>query len=251
MRVGLDLSLVVGFLVAMVRCATFVALVPPFSSTLIPWRVKTGLIIALSLAIAPSFKGVADPTNAGAFVLSLLTQAAIGATLGFVVWLFMAAIASAGDLIDISTGFSIASAVDPISARQLGPIGRLYELIVSVLIFTTGAHSVIIRGFVGLDPRLSFNPARIANGLVDASVKFFVAALEIAIPMMAVLLLAEVILGLVGRAAPQLNLFVMGLAAKSLIAIVMLSATIIMLPSATDALAAQAVRAFARMIIGG
>jgi flagellar biosynthetic protein FliR len=251
MQIEFDLSTVVGFLVAMVRCSTFVALSPPFASTLVPWRVKTGIIIAISLAIGPSFAGVADPTDAGAFVGSLLMQALIGATLGFTVWLFLAAIASAGDLIDLSTGFSIAAAIDPISARQLGPIGRLYELMVSVLLFTTGAHTVIIRAFVSLDPGLSLNPANIANGMVAASAKFFVAALEIAIPMMAVLMLAEVILGLVGRAAPQLNLFVLGLAAKSVIALVMLSATIIMLPSATDALAVEAIRAFVLMISGG
>ncbi len=251
MQIGFDLSLVVGFLVAMVRTAAFVAITPPFATPLIPWRVKTGLITALSLAIAPRFVGVADPTNTGSFVLTLLEQAAIGATLGFAIWMLLAAISSAGDLIDLTTGFSVATVVDPISARQLGPVGRLYELIVSVLVFTTGAHAVIINGFVGLDPDLSFNSGSVAKGLFDLSLKFFVATLEIAIPMLAVMLLAEVILGLVGRAAPQLNLFILGLAAKAAIALVMLSATVIMLPNATDALGAQAVRSAVRFLTGG
>lgn len=251
MSYQLDLSIVTGFLLAMVRCATFVALTPPFASPLVPWRIKTGLITALSFALAPSFAGIADPTNSGAFILLLLKQALIGAALGFFVWLLLAAISSAGDLIDVTTGFSIASVIDPISARQLGPIGRLYELIVSVLIFTTGAHILVIKAFTSLDPDLSINTGAIASGMVDASLKFFVAALEIAIPMMAVLMLAEVILGLVGRAAPQLNLFMLGLAAKAAIALVMLAATIVMLPQATEALAAQAVRAAVRVLTGG
>lgn len=250
MNYQLDLSVVVGFLLAMVRCATFVALTPPFSSPLVPWRIKTGLITALSLALAPTFTGVADPTNTAAFIGVLLKQAVIGATLGFLVWMLLAAISSAGDLIDVATGFSIASVMDPISARQLGPIGRLYELIVSVLIFTTGAHTLVIKAFTSLDPDLSLNTGAIASGIVDASLKFFVAALEIAIPMMAVLMLAEVVIGLVGRAAPQLNLFVLGLAAKAAIALVMLSATVVMLPQATEALAAQAVRAAVRVLMG-
>jgi flagellar biosynthesis protein FliR len=69
--------------------------------------------------------------------------------------------------------------------------------------------------------------------------------------MLAVLMLAEVILGLVGRAAPQLNLFALGLAAKAAIALLMLAATIVMLPQATDALATQAVRIAMRVLTGG
>ena len=236
---------------AMVRCTTFIALVPPFASPLIPWRVKTGLIIGISLALGPKFAGVADPTNSPAFIGSLLTQAVIGAALGFVVWLLLAAVASAGDLIDTATGFSIASAIDPISARQLGPVGRLYELVVSVLIFTTGAHLLIIRAFARLPADLTLDTGAISQGMLEAASIFFIAALEIAIPMLAVLMLAEVILGLVGRAAPQLNLFALGLAAKAAIALLMLAATIVMLPQATDALATQAVRIAMRVLTGG
>ena len=251
MELTLSYVSVAGFALALVRSSVFVLLAPPFATNLVSYRVKSGIATSFALLLGPKLAPTADVTDAGAFVLALLEQAIIGGALGFFIWMLLAAVSSAGDLIDIATGFSVASALDPISARQLGPIGRLYELMVTVLLFTTGGFSLIVQGFMSLGPTALPDTGSLAQSLVSTSARFFVAALEIAIPMLSVMFLTEVALGLLGRAAPQLNILVIGLAAKAVISILLLSVTLIMLPTATHSLASQAVRTALRVLTGG
>jgi flagellar biosynthetic protein FliR len=240
-----------GFALALVRTTAFIVLAPPFSSPLVSFRIKAGIAAALSFLIGPKLAPNADLTNTSQFVVALLEQALVGALLGFFVWMLLAAVSSAGDLIDLTTGFSVATVLDPISARQLGPIGRLYELTVTVLLFTTGAFALIVRAFVSLGPVSLPSGESIASALVSTSARFFIAALEIAIPMLAVMLLAEVALGLLGKAAPQLSILVVGLATKALLALLLLSTTVVLLPNATRSLVSQALQSALRLFTRG
>lgn len=239
MEIQLSLAVVAAFAQALVRSTAFFAVAPPFSGLLIPVRVRAALGLALALATTPRLIGTADPTDTAGFVGTLVIEALIGITIGFLLWVLTSAIAAAGDLIDSQAGFASAAVLDPISARQLGPIGRLYQLLATTLLFVTGGHLVALRGFALLGP-VELAPAEgLASVVIDAVLKMLVAAVEIALPLLGALFLAEVALGLLGKAAPQLNLFILGMGTKAIVSIVALTGTISLLPQASDALVIQ------------
>jgi flagellar biosynthesis protein FliR len=236
-----------ALLLGTARAAGFVLLSPPFNSRSIPAPVKGALAMALSVAlmsrIAP---GMPEPT-AGFLVVGTLTEVVIGAALGFVVQVLFAAVQYAGDLIDMTGGFSLQPAYDPLAMTMSSSVGRLHYLLAVTLLFTSGGHLLIVRGFAtsyeGLPVGGSVPTDQLGSVLLTALSMMFLAALQIAGPMVAVLLLANVALALLSRAAPALNIFSFGFPVKIMLTMALLGLTFPLLPAALDGLLDQAVRA--------
>jgi flagellar biosynthesis protein FliR len=240
----MDFQVPTATLVALVlgtaRGTGFVLVAPPFSSSAIPSPVKAAMAMALAVTvygrIAP---GLPDPT-AGFLIVTAVTEVAIGAALGFLVQLLFAAVQTAGNILDLTGGFSLQPAYDPLSLTTNGPIGRLHFRLASTLLFTSGGHLLLVRGFVtsyeGLPVGGSMPTDQLGSTLVTVFSMMFLAALQIAGPMVAVLLLADVALALLSKAAPSLNIFAFGFPVKILLTLTLLGLTFPLLPPALDAL---------------
>jgi flagellar biosynthetic protein FliR len=235
----MDLQVPTATLVALVlgtaRGAGFVLFAPPFNSNAIPSPVKGAMALALAVTvysrIAP---GLTNPT-AGFIVVTALTEVAIGAALGFLVQLLFSAIQVAGDLLDLTGGFTLQPAYDPLAMTNSGVIGKLHFQLASTLLFTSGGHLMLVRGFVESYKGLPLGAA--------LPTKMFLAALQIAGPLIAVLLLADIALGLLSRAAPALNIFQLGFPVKIMLTLTLLGLTFPLLPPALDTLIEHATRA--------
>ena len=244
----------VALLLATARAAGFVLLAPPFNTRSIPAPVKGALALALSVAlftrIAP---GLPEPTPAF-IIVGAVTEVVIGAGLGFIVQVFFAAVQFAGDLIDVSGGFSLQPAYDPLSMNTTGSISRLHYLLATTLLFTSGGHLMLVRGFAtsyeGLPVGGGLPTEHFGEVLVTAFSMMFLAALQIAGPMVAVLLLSDVALALLSRAAPALNIFAIGFPVKIMLTLALLGLTFPLLPPALDALLEQATRAIVSLRSG-
>ena len=132
---------------------------------------------------------------------------AIGAALGFVVQVLFTAVQMAGDLIDVTGGFSLQPAYDPLAMTQNSSIGRLHYLLAITLLFTSGGHLLIVRGLRRRPTRgcrwaATLPTDQLGSVLLTAFSMMFLAALQIAGPMVAVLLLADVALA-PAAAAPR------------------------------------------------
>jgi flagellar biosynthetic protein FliR len=124
--------------------------------------------------------------------------------------LLVGAISTAGSLVDLFAGYSLAAVYDPLSDHTAATFGRMYELVGATLLFTTNAHIVLVNGFFrSFDaiPAGAVTPATVSKLLTDNLGVFLVAAIEVAGPVLACLFLAELTLGLLARAAPSLNVF--------------------------------------------
>jgi flagellar biosynthetic protein FliR len=236
-----------ALLLGTARAAGFVLLAPPFNSSTIPGPVKGAFALALAVLLSAQIApGLPEPT-AGFLVVSAVTEVVIGAGLGFVVQVLFNAVQMAGDLVDLSGGFSLSPAYDPLSMNQHSTIGRLQGLLATTLLFTSGAHLMIVRGFAtsykALPVGVNVPTDHLAKVLLTALSMMFLAALQIAGPMVAVLLLADVALALLSRAAPALNVFSTGPPLKILLTLTLLGLTFPLLPPALDALMQQATRA--------
>jgi flagellar biosynthetic protein FliR len=236
-----------ALLLASARATGFVVLAPPFNNNAIPSAVKGALALALSLVVFPHISGTLPAITAGFLIVTAITEAIIGAALGFLVQVLFTAVQMAGDIIDVTGGFSMQPAYDPMSLSTHGVIGKMHYLLATTLLFTSGGHLLLVRGFVtsyeGLPLGGSLPTDQLGSALITAFSMMFLAALQIAGPMVAVLLLADVALALLSKAAPALNIFAIGFPVKIMISLTLLGLTFPLLPAALDTLMDHAVQA--------
>jgi flagellar biosynthetic protein FliR len=210
---AIDPGLVTAFVLALVRASAWVLIAPPFNARGIPARVKIGLAAALALAIAPGVATGPMPLDTAGFVNALLTQVFAGLTLGFLTYLLLSAVQAAGSLIDVVAGYSIATLYDPLSDAAVPVFGRFYQVVAIALLFAVDGHILLVRGFMrSFDavPITGVQLAHVDRVLTHDLGVFFVSAIEIAAPVVAVMFVTELALGVLSRAAPQMNIFALG-----------------------------------------
>ncbi|MGY1885488.1 MULTISPECIES: flagellar biosynthetic protein FliR [unclassified Blastococcus] len=236
-----------ALLLGTARAAGFILLAPPFNSRVIPGPVKGALALALAVLLSTQIAPTLPEPTAGFLVVTAVTEVVIGAALGFVVQVLFTAVQMAGDILDVTGGFALQPGYDPLSMSQNGSLGKLHYLLATTLLFTSGGHLLMVKGFAtsyeGLPVGGDVPTDQLAAVLVTAFSMMFLAALQIAGPMVAVLLLADVALALLSRAAPALNVFSLGFPVKIMLTLAMLGLTFPLLPPALDSLLEHGVRA--------
>lgn len=243
---------VTAFLFAMVRAAAWVWVTPPFASSSIPARVRVAVATALALGMSGSLDPADVPHDTVPFVAAIVYQAFVGFALGFVVMLLFAAVQAAGEMIDFSAGFSAASLYDPLSNTAATPIGRLYQLLLFTLLFAINGHLILVGGFLRTFEAAPLSGPRLddlSRLLTDDLSVFFAAAVQVAFPLLAALFMAEIVLGLLSRAAPKMNVFMLGFSIKTLLALFLVGLAVPVMPDAVSSLLSEAVTRF--NVLGG
>lgn len=245
MRIDLAQPALIGYILAMSRCVAWLFIAPPFGTRLIPNQVKIGLAAALTLSVGPRLSTTQIPLDTVPLIGAVLGQVVAGLALGFFALLALSAIQAAGSMIDLFAGFTMAQVYDPMSGAGASVFGRLYQVVGTTILFATGGHLILVRGFlrsfeaIPLD-RLTMGEA----GLITTHMGTFVlAAIEIAAPVLAALFLSEVALGLLTRAAPQLNALQLGMPLKALLALMLTGLALPLLPEVIPNLVRDILRA--------
>ena len=167
----------------------------------------------------------------------------------------LSAVQSAGSLIDVVGGFSMAQGFDPLLMQQNAVMSRVYGLIAGVLLLVTGGYIVLLQGFAATFEALPITGTLdLTTGsatLASVLSTMVVAALQIAAPIVGVAFLADVALGLMSRVAPALNAFALGFPIKIGLTLLLLALTVPMLPPAVLGLSEQAVQAMSAITGGG
>jgi flagellar biosynthesis protein FliR len=230
-----------------IRAGAWMLISPPFNSRLIPTQIKALLSVGIALPMAPSLVNSIPSIQTPDIIASALLQFFIGAALGFVTLLMFSAVQAAGDLLDVFGGFTLAQAYDPLSMAQSSIFGRFYNLVAVTLLFASQGHQLILRGFMQtyrtLPLNASFSMGTFDELLIKGVGEMFVAALQIAGPLIAVLFLTDVAFGLLNRVAPALNAFQLGFPAKIFLVLTVGATAIAMLPQAVGTLVNKAVAA--------
>lgn len=245
MTLQADGGILIGFLLALVRASAWLIIVPPFATRAIPAMVKIGLAAAIALPVADELVPKDAILDLGPLLAAIILQVAIGISLGFLVHVLFASVQAAGELIDLFGGFTVAPAFDPLSNAQSSTFGRFYQLLAVTLLFVINGHILLLRGFMTSFEAIDATSPRLDNlsgNLAQALATFFLAAVEIAAPLLAALFLAEVALGLLARAAPQMNVFLIGFPFKILITLLLGGLALPLLPGSIESLLEQALR---------
>jgi len=239
-----DATTVLGVFLAFIRASAWLVVTPPFSSRVIPAQAKVAVAGGLALAVVGRLPAGSVPSDTTGLIGAALTQALTGLTLGFVINVLVSAAQSAGEVIGLFGGFSLPAAMDPLNQQQSNVMGQFYGLVAVTALFALNAHLLLVRGFlasfgaVGLSLTSRGN---IAQTLVRDLSGFFVSALEIAAPLIGVLFLAQIVLGLLAKAAPQLNVLVLGLPLQILMTLALAGLAIRVLPDFLIRLVEQAI----------
>jgi flagellar biosynthetic protein FliR len=218
------------FLLVFTRISAFFVAAPVFQVPNIPVQFKIGLAAMLSLvtfSVVP-ISGVI-PID-GAYILLVIKELLIGLSVGFIAYLFFSAVQVSGSFIDMQMGLGIANVIDPQTGAQSPLMGNFKFIFAVLLFFAFNAHHVmidsIIRSYewVPLDKTW---PSRLGSEsltkfVITSFSAMFVFAFQMAAPIVGALFLTDVAMGIVSKAVPQVNIFIVGLPLKILVAFVLM-----------------------------
>jgi flagellar biosynthesis protein FliR len=223
----IDLLSFPAFLLILTRVSAFFLTIPVFSNKNLPTIHKIGLSLFLSWIMLYAISPDPIPIN-GFFLLLIMKEAMIGLAIGFIAAIVFYALQVAGGFIDLQMGFAIANVFDPQTGIQTPLMGRYLYTFAMLFLLAVDGHHMLLDGifysynFLPLDsPIANFGNGSMTRFVVSVFSGMFLVALQMAIPIVGTLFLADLALGIVARTVPQMNIFVIGLPVKILIALVL------------------------------
>lgn len=214
-----ELQMLILFLV-FIRIASFFAVVPFLSLRGVPNLMKIGLAGLIAYLIYPivDLEAVLIPEGLLNYVLFISGEVMVGLVLGYVVLLVFLGIRIAGQMVDLQMGLLMASVFDPQFGSPVTLMGQFYYLLGTVFFFVINGHhnllAALAASFKIVPPGLYMPAAATVWSMMDLFYWIFVLAFQIALPVVAVLLMVDVSLGLLAKTVPQLQVFMVGLPLK-------------------------------------
>lgn len=223
-------ALVGGFFWPFVRISAMMMAAPVFGAKLMPVRIRILMAFAISMVAVPMLPAVpfVDPISYPGLLI-LLQQLLIGVAMGFVFHMVFQALIIAGEAIASTMGLGFARMVDPANGVQV-PVISQYLIIMATLLFVIlNGHLMLIElvvesfrilpvGETGLSAQAFWKIASWGS-------QMFAGALLVAIPAVAALLVVNISMGIITRAAPQLNIFAVGFPMMILLGFIFLTVT--------------------------
>lgn len=244
------------WMVAMLRPGAAFFAAPITGSSQVPLQLR--LVISLAIGIpAVQLSGLHLPPDgmlsaAGLFLA--LGEIVIGLALGFAVQAGFAAALVAGETISNSMGLGFASMVNPTNGQSSSAVGQLLTMMATFLFLASDGHLLFARILVqsyGAFPPGGSIPLQLFSELSKLGGLIFAAGLAIALPVAAALVLVQLIMGVLSRSAPSLNLFSVGMPAAMVTGIILLAMTAPLMADAILAAIRQGLDVAARLSHGG
>ena len=204
---------------------------PIYGTNDVPFRVRVLLAAALTLLIAP-LQGQLSAHFAGPLeYLALLScEAALGACLGLGILVLIHGMTLAGGLVGQASGLGIAEVFDPALEENVPLFSRLLFLLATCVFLCIGGHRLVMAGlldtFQTIPAGSGHLPASLAHAFTTLVSLSFSLGVRAAAPVVTSLLLATLILGMIGRTLPQVNILAVGLGLNSLLAFAALALSV-------------------------
>jgi flagellar biosynthetic protein FliR len=231
MNIDLPTQSAVLFLLLLARLGGIVVFAPVFGSTVVNPIARILLTVALGGAIFPfvSEQLPAPPTEFFPLLLVLAKELLVGMVLGLVAHLILAALQLAGQIMGFQMGFAMVNVIDPQTQVESPVLSILANLTGMLVFLSMNAHHWMLEALVDsywIVPEPSGISPAFLSLLVDTSGQMFVLSFKLAAPLVVVLFVVDVLVGIVGRAAPQIHVLIVGMPAKALMGFTFLAATI-------------------------
>lgn len=223
-----------GFLLLFGRLTGLFLSAPILSSRMIPGRLKVLIIAMLAVTLSyvvPLQDSAANISTPGLFIAALAVEIIVGYTIGFVTYIALGAIQTAGQLMDMQMGFAIVNVVDPSSGTQIPLMGNLTQTIALMVYLAMNGHHYLIQALVQsykVIPVMGLTMNhRLMDWMIEITVYMFIITVKIAAPLVIAILTTDIAMGFIARTVPQMNVFMVGMPLKILLG---LGALLVMFP---------------------
>lgn len=208
------------FLIALVRFSGFFINTPVFSQNIIPMRVKGGLSAFCALIMLPDLikTQTLPDLSIAEYGVMIAKELTLGFLMGYMVIVITDILRLAGQIVGMQVGFSFVQVADPASAQGLGIISEFFQLSGTMLFLILGGHLLVLQAFFMSFDMIPVAGLNLNKSMVEEVVLYsrmiFVCGLQIAMPIIAIILVGDVGLGIIARTVPKMNIFQLGFALK-------------------------------------
>lgn len=229
------------FLLILVRTTCFIYAAPFYNMSNTPARVKIGVsffVSVLMYQVLTPAPAVVYHTVLGYSVI-VMKEALTGLLIGFAADICNSIIHLAGSVIDMEAGFSMVTLIDPATKQNVSVSGVFYQYMIMLLLISTGMYQYVMKAYAQTFTLIPVNGAVFqTDHLLSAMITFMadniIIGFRICLPVFAVMILLNAVLGILARVSPQLNMFAVGLQLKVLVGLCIMFFTVSLLPGASD-----------------
>ncbi len=218
------------FLLVFARMGGMVFINPVFSRKGVPFMVRTGLVLALSMLIAPAARsGAAGMISFSTFDMAeaLIREVALGVGIGCIFQIFFYMLYVAGDLLDTAFGLAMGKVMDPMNGVQTAILGQFVNVFFFLYFFATGCHLLTVKLFaytyevipVGAD---DFFAGKVIWYITSLFATVFLMAVKLALPFVAAEFVLEMTMGVLMKLIPQIHVFVINIQCKILLGMLLM-----------------------------
>lgn len=229
---GMLLNNVELFLLVFVRMTGLFVTAPIFGRKNVPVYFKIGFAFITAILMANVIK-VGDNIATDSFLLYalyIIKEFIVGIVIGYVAYAVFTSIYIAGQIIDMQIGFGMVNVFDPISNIQVPITANLYFMLAMIIFLVTNGHHMLIKALFQSFQLVPLGSAAIGPKMLDNIIEvfqqIFSIGFKIAGPIVAAVIVTDVVLGIISKTIPQMNVFVLGMPLKILIGIVIIIITI-------------------------
>ncbi|MFQ5479821.1 MAG: flagellar biosynthetic protein FliR [Thermodesulfobacteriota bacterium] len=205
-----------AFIFVLARTSSILLLFPFYRFVFIPMRVKMALVGIIAITLVPFVGAVPMPAGVLELALGLGREILIGFTIGLTTNFIFTGVEFAGHIMGYQMGLAMANVYDPASAAQISILGRLTGLMAMLVFLSANGHLLIImtiKKSFDIIPPYGFHLSEgLGEGVLTLSREIFTIGIRLAAPVMAVVFFLNLTLGILSKAVPQLNMFVVGFA---------------------------------------
>lgn len=228
------------YLLIFARIAGVVSVAPIYGTRGVPRRIRVGLGICIALVVASVTEYTPlNYTSLIGFTVLLLKELVLGLSVGLASNLCLTIINLSGMFIDREIGFTMVTAFDPTTNTSITISADLYTYLVLLIMLCSNMHHFILSAIcdsfqvipVG---GITLHEDAIYTLAITFIGEYFVVAFRIALPIFISITLCNVVLGILAKTAPQMNMFSVGIELKLLLGLLIMAATVMFLPNITE-----------------
>jgi len=211
----LSIETIQALLVCLVRVAALIGTLPLYSGAQTPKRVRVGLTVMMTMLIFPLVRKTLPqvPLEPVSLMVLLGGEAILGLMVGYLAQFIFTAVELGGTVVGYQMGFAAANVFDPQNQRQVSLISQFQNVLAILIFLSLNIHHYFIRALVNSFQILPPGQWDFSGGaipfLLELAGRMFILGIQFSAPILAVLLLSGLVLGIMARVFPQLNVFML------------------------------------------
>ena len=242
LNIGLSIGQLEYFLLVLIRMSGLFILSPIFGRRNVPTVFKIGFSLFLTIIFINTLEvpELSLFDNIFMYVIYIVKELVVGMIIGYVTYVIMSALYLAGQLIDMQIGFGMVNVIDPMTNIQIPLTSNFYYMYTILIFLTMNGHHMLIQALFESFEMIPVEQITFNTGLMENIAlimkDMFLIAVRIASPIIAAIFVVDVILGVLSRTMPEMNVFMLGMPIKIIVGLLVIAITFMASVGITEAI---------------